>query len=45
VFDAVTVIYLIKDVIKTKRPGWVGHVIRMDDERIPKIFLIGNSTT
>jgi len=45
VFEAVIVVYLIKDDIKTKRLGWAGHVIRMDDERIPKIFLMRNSTT
>ena len=45
VSGAVIVGYLIKDDIKTKRLGWAGHFIRMDDERIPKIFLMGNSTT
>jgi len=45
VFDAVIVVYFNKDDFKTKRLEWAGHVIRMDDERIPKIFLMGNSTT
>jgi len=26
----------IKDDIKIRRLGWVGHIIRMEDERIPK---------
>jgi hypothetical protein len=28
--------------IKIRRTEWAGHVIRMEDERIPKRFLMGN---
>jgi hypothetical protein len=27
--------------IKIRRPGWAGHIIRMGDERIPKVVLNG----
>jgi hypothetical protein len=30
------------DYIKIIRLGWVGHIIRMEDERIPKRFVMGN---
>jgi uncharacterized Rossmann fold enzyme len=33
------------DYIKIKRLEWAGNIIRMEDERIPKTFLMGNSTT
>jgi hypothetical protein len=31
----------IVDNIKIRRPGWVGHSIRMEDDRIPKMVLNG----
>ena len=39
------------DEIKIRRLGWAGHVVRMEDERIPtppnrkKKFLVGNFVT
>ena len=37
IVKSITYRYLnIKDDIKIRRPGWVGHIIRMEDERIPK---------
>ena len=32
----------IVDDIKIRRLGWVGCIVRMEDERIPKRFLMGN---
>jgi len=32
----------IVDDIKIRRQGWAGHIVRMEDERIPKTFLMGN---
>jgi len=31
--------------IKIRRLGWVGQIIRMEEERIPKKVLIGNFYT
>jgi hypothetical protein len=31
--------------IKTRRVGWAGHTIRMEEERIPKRVLNGNFLT
>jgi hypothetical protein len=31
--------------LKLEDLGWAGHIIRMEDERIPEWFLMGNSTT
>ena len=31
--------------IKIRRLGWAGHIIRMEEERIPKKFLNGNIYT
>ena len=31
--------------IKIRRPEWVGHIIRMEEERIPKNVLNGNFHT
>jgi hypothetical protein len=31
--------------IKIRRPGWAGHIIRMEEERIPKKILNGNFHT
>ena len=37
IVKSITYRYLnIKDDIKIRRLGWVGHIIRMEDERIPK---------
>jgi hypothetical protein len=33
------------DDIKIRRLGWEGHIIRMEEEMIPKRLLMGNSTT
>jgi hypothetical protein len=30
------------DGIKIIRLGWVGHIVRMEDERIPRKFIMGN---
>jgi hypothetical protein len=35
----------IVDDIKIRRLGWAGHIIRMEEERIPKRLLNGNSHT
>jgi len=34
----------IVDCIKMIRLGWVCHIVRMEDERIPKKFIMGNYT-
>jgi hypothetical protein len=31
--------------IKIRRLGWAGHIIRMEEEKIPKKFLNGNFYT
>jgi hypothetical protein len=33
------------DDIKIRRPGWAGHITRMEEESIAKRFLPGNFTT
>jgi len=33
------------EVIKIRRLGWAGHIIRMEEERIPKKVLNGNFYT
>jgi hypothetical protein len=35
-------IYNIVENIKIRKLGWVGHVIRMEGEELPKMFLVGN---
>jgi hypothetical protein len=35
----------IVDDIKIRRLGWAGHIIRMEEERIPKMVLNGNFHT
>jgi hypothetical protein len=35
----------IMDDIKIRRLGWAGHIIRTENERITKRFLMGSSTT
>jgi hypothetical protein len=37
-------IAVIVDDIKIMRLGWVGHVMRLEEERIPKKIIMGNST-
>ena len=34
----------IVDDVQIRRLGWAGHIVRMEDERIPEWFLVGNST-
>jgi hypothetical protein len=35
---------IVKD-IKIRRLGWAGHIVRMEEERIPKMVLNGNLHT